>query len=51
MIRIIRDQHVMLDRDLSTLYSVEAQRLNEQMKRNIERFTDNFNLAKTSLRA
>ena len=30
----------MLDRDLAELYGVETRRLNEQVKRNIERFPD-----------
>jgi len=42
LIRIIRGQQVMLDRDLSLLYNVETKRLNEQVKRNIERFPDDF---------
>lgn len=42
MIRVIRDRQVMLDSDLSTLYGVETRRLNEQVKRNIERFPDDF---------
>ena len=42
MIRVIRGQHVMLDRDLSLLYKVETKRLNEQVKRNIERFPEDF---------
>ena len=42
MIRVIRGQQVMLDNDLATLYSVETRRLNEQVKRNIERFPDDF---------
>lgn len=32
----------MLDRDLSAIYGVETKRLNEQVKRNIERFPDDF---------
>lgn len=32
----------MIDRDLAELYSVETRRLNEQVKRNIERFPDDF---------
>jgi hypothetical protein len=32
----------MLDRDLAELYGVETRRLNEQMKRNIERFPEDF---------
>lgn len=42
MIRVIRGQQVMLDRDLSLLYGVETKRLNEQVKRNSERFPDDF---------
>lgn len=42
MIRVIRGQQVMLDRDLAQLYGVETKRLNEQVKRNIERFPDDF---------
>ncbi len=42
MIRVIRDKQVMLDSDLSVLYGVETRRLNEQVKRNIERFPDDF---------
>ncbi len=42
MIRMIRGQQVMLDFDLASLYGVETRRLNEQVKRNIERFPDDF---------
>ena len=38
----IRNQQVMIDRDLAELYGVETKRLNEQVKRNIERFPENF---------
>ena len=38
----IRGQQVMLDRDLAELYQVETRRLNEQVKRNIERFPIDF---------
>ena len=41
LIKIIRGQQVMLDRDLATLYGVETKRLNEQVKRNI-RLQDTF---------
>jgi phage regulator Rha-like protein len=37
-----RNLQVMLDEDLAELYGVESKRLNEQVKRNIERFPDNF---------
>lgn len=42
LIRVIRGQQVMLDRDLAVLYGVETRRLNEQVKRNIERFPEDF---------
>ena len=38
----IRGQRVMLDRDLAMLYGVESKRLNEQVKRNIDRFPPDF---------
>lgn len=38
----IRDKKVMLDEDLAMLYQVETKRINEQVKRNIERFPDDF---------
>jgi len=33
---------VMLDRDLAELYEVKTRRLNEQVKRNLDRFPDDF---------
>ena len=39
---LIRGQKVMLDADLAELYGVETKRLNEQMRRNIERFPEDF---------
>ena len=42
LIKIIRGQQVMLDRDLATLYGVETKRLNEQVKRNTKRFPKDF---------
>ena len=41
-IYLIRDQKVMLDKDLAKLYGVSAKRLNEQVKRNIKRFPNDF---------
>jgi phage regulator Rha-like protein len=41
-IYLIRGQNVMLDQDLAELYGVETKRLNEQVKRNQERFPDDF---------
>jgi len=38
----LRGQEVMLDRDLAALYQVETRRLNEQVKRNLDRFPDDF---------
>ena len=42
LIKVIRGKQVMLDRDLATLYGVETKRLNEQVKRNVKRFPDDF---------
>ena len=42
MIYEIRGQKVMLDRDLAVLYGAELKRLNEAVKRNIERFPPDF---------
>lgn len=41
-IYFIRNQKVMLDRDLAELYSVETKRINEQVKRNLSRFPEDF---------
>lgn len=38
----LRGKQVMVDRDLAELYGVETKRLNEQVKRNIERFPESF---------
>ena len=38
----LRGIQVMLDSDLTELYGVNLKRLNEQVKRNIERFPENF---------
>lgn len=42
LIRIIRGQHVILDRDLAVLYRVETRVLNQAVKRNLERFPEDF---------
>jgi hypothetical protein len=42
MIFTIRGLQVMIDRDLADVYGVENKRLNEQVKRNIERFPEVF---------
>ena len=39
---VLRQQKVILDRDLAELYGVPVKRLNEQVKRNRERFPDDF---------
>lgn len=41
-IYFIREQKVMVDRDLAELYGVETRRLNEQVKRNLSRFPEDF---------
>ena len=38
----IRGKQIMIDRDLAELYGVETKRLNEAVKRNIERFHEAF---------
>lgn len=45
----LRDVQVMIDRDLAALYGVETRRLNEQVKRNIERFPREFMFQMTAL--
>ncbi|MDD5097453.1 MAG: ORF6N domain-containing protein [Candidatus Omnitrophica bacterium] len=44
----IRGKRVMLDWDLAKLYGVKLKRLNEQVKRNIKRFPDDFMFQLTS---
>ena len=39
---VVRDKKVILDQDLAELYDVETRRLNEQVKRNIDRFPADF---------
>ena len=41
-IYLIRGIKVMLDKDLAELYGVETKRLKEQVRRNIERFPQDF---------
>lgn len=41
-IYLIRGQKVMLDRDLAELYQVETKRLKEAVRRNTDRFPDDF---------
>ena len=42
LIKVIRGQQVMLDKDLATLYGVETRTLNQAVKRNIQRFPADF---------
>jgi cell division protein FtsL len=41
-ILLIRDQKVMIDSDLARLYGVETKQLKRQVRRNIERFPQDF---------
>jgi hypothetical protein len=41
-ILLIRGQRVILDSDLAELYGVPTKRLNEQIKRNADRFPEDF---------
>ncbi len=38
----LRGKQVMIDRVLAELYGVETKRLNEQVRRNVERFQEHF---------
>jgi len=38
----IRGKKVMIDRDLASIYGVTTKRLNEQVKRNLSRFPEDF---------
>jgi hypothetical protein len=41
-IYLIREQKVMLDKDLAELYAVETKQLKRQVRRNMERFPEDF---------
>ncbi len=41
-ILLIRNKKVMIDSDLATLYGVETKQLKRQVRRNIERFPEDF---------
>ncbi len=41
-IHVVRGQKIMLDEDLAAMYKVETRRLNEQVKRNSNRFPKDF---------
>jgi len=49
-IRIIRGDKVFLDEDLAELYGVEVRRLNEQVRRNLNRFPIDFMFQITTVR-
>ena len=42
LIITVRNQKVIVDRDLAEIYGVATRRLNEQVKRNPERFPEDF---------
>ena len=42
LVYIIRGQQVMLDSDLAEIYGYEVKNLNRQVKRNIDRFPEDF---------
>lgn len=42
LIRTVRGQKVILDVDLARVFGVPAKRLNEQVKRNVDRFPPDF---------
>lgn len=46
---LIRGHKVILDRDLAALYGVPTKRLNEQVRRNLERFPADFLIELTAL--
>ena len=48
-IYLIRDQKVMLDRDLAELYQVETKQLKRAVRRNIDRFPADFMFELTRL--
>ena len=42
LIVVVRDQQVLIDRDIAMLYKVETKHLNERVKRNVARFPERF---------
>lgn len=50
-IRIVRGRKVILDSDLANLYGVPTKRLNEQVKRNLNRFPSDFMFQLTQVEA
>ena len=49
-IYFIRNQKVMLDRDLAILYGIETKVLNQAVKRNMSRFPEDFMFELTKIR-
>ena len=45
---VLRDQKVIVDRDLANLYGVETRVLNQAVKRNIKRFPEDFRFQMTN---
>ena len=41
-IYLLRNEKVLIDRDLAELYGVESRELNQAVKRNLERFPEDF---------
>ncbi len=39
---MLRGRYVMIDKDIASLYDIKTKRLNEQVKRNIEKFPADF---------
>lgn len=48
LVYTIRNQRVMLDQDLAEMYGVETRVLNQQVKRNIEKFPESFRFKLTN---
>ena len=48
-ILLIRDKKVMVDSDLAILYGVETKQLKRQVRRNLERFPEDFMFELSSL--
>ena len=42
LIQVVRGERIILDVDLARIYGVPTKRLNEQVKRNVERFPSDF---------
>ena len=45
----VRGVHVMIDKDLAALYGIPTGRMNEQVKRNMERFPEHFRFQLTQM--